>query len=154
MHFLCYHINAEARTTQQRAALRRLYLFLGYSLHAGYSIISYVTWEFLNFPVSLTGYLCGHETDQNINANSFKPYNSKQNAIEFCTILFKDLRLYCTYSVWSLNMIGMYSSTGIICFSGSPAINFCAPDRRKMYARVQYEYLAQTRFFVPSTLSS
>ena len=26
--FLCYHINAEARTTQQRAALRRLRLTL------------------------------------------------------------------------------------------------------------------------------
>ena len=36
MDFLCYHIDAEASTTQQRAALRRLYHFLGYSLHAGY----------------------------------------------------------------------------------------------------------------------
>ena len=31
MHFLCYHINAEARTTQQQVALCRLYLFPGYS---------------------------------------------------------------------------------------------------------------------------
>ena len=38
--FLCYHIKAEACTTQQRAALRRLYLFLGYSLHAGYGAVS------------------------------------------------------------------------------------------------------------------
>ena len=29
MHFLCYQIDAEARTTQQLAPLRRLYLFLG-----------------------------------------------------------------------------------------------------------------------------
>ena len=34
--FFCYQINAEARTTHKWAALRRLYLFLGYSLHAGY----------------------------------------------------------------------------------------------------------------------
>ena len=38
MHFPFYHIDAEARTTQQRAALRRPYHFLVYSLHAGYSV--------------------------------------------------------------------------------------------------------------------
>ena len=33
---LCCQINAEARTTQQRDALLRLYHFLGYRLHTRY----------------------------------------------------------------------------------------------------------------------
>ena len=35
--FPCYQINAEARTAQKQAALRRLYLFLRYILNVGYS---------------------------------------------------------------------------------------------------------------------
>ena len=35
IRFLCFWINAEARTTQKRAALCRLYVFLRQSLHAG-----------------------------------------------------------------------------------------------------------------------
>ena len=34
IRFHCYQINAEARTTQKRVALR-IYVSLGYSLHAG-----------------------------------------------------------------------------------------------------------------------
>ena len=33
IRFLCYQINAEARIAQKGAALRRPYVFLGYSLH-------------------------------------------------------------------------------------------------------------------------
>ena len=47
MHFLCYHINAEACTTQQQGALRRLYLFPGYSLHAGYNMLLHLITEYL-----------------------------------------------------------------------------------------------------------
>ena len=35
-HVSCYQVNAEAHTTPKRAAMRRLYVFLWYRLHAGY----------------------------------------------------------------------------------------------------------------------